>query len=247
MRLIAAFLAMLPGLADAAACITRSGPQTTPLIELYTSEGCSSCPPADRWLSRFVAGGTQRAIPLAFHVTYWDYIGWRDPFADERHTQRQRNVASAAGARYVYTPQVIVGGRDFRAWSTERALEDALAAIQRRPARASLAIQLEPGSGITGRITATVAPGVKARDLVLVGAVTQDRLASRVTAGENRGEELRHDAVVRDIATGPAVEPLALRFPSRAGWDASRMSVVAFLQDRKTGEVLQALSAPACR
>ena len=110
-------------LVSAAECVTRSGPATAALVELYTSEGCSSCPPADRWLSQLKPAAEKgTVVPVAFHVTYWDYIGWRDAFADERHTARQRARAGASGARYVYTPQVVLGGRDFRGWSSGSAV-----------------------------------------------------------------------------------------------------------------------------
>jgi hypothetical protein len=81
-----------------------------PLLELYTSEGCSSCPPADRWLMDLVNGGRPiAAVPLAFHVGYWDYIGWKDRFAVPAHEARQRARVAAAGERVVYTPQVMLG------------------------------------------------------------------------------------------------------------------------------------------
>src|SRR5258706_16133613 len=96
-------------------CTVRSGPSTAALVELYTSEGCSSCPPADQWLSSF--GRARRSglvVPIAFHVSYWDYIGWKDAYADPRFGERQRERAQATGASMVYTPQVMIGGGDFR-------------------------------------------------------------------------------------------------------------------------------------
>src|SRR5882672_8121679 len=113
MRNLLFVLAMLPTALTAAECTVRSGPEANALVELYTSEGCSSCPPADRWISSFANGADKRVVPLAFHVSYWDYIGWKDTFADERYTERQRALAKAAGARSVYTPQVILAGRDY--------------------------------------------------------------------------------------------------------------------------------------
>ncbi len=110
-------LLLLSALPAAAADDTRtfsSGNDRVALVELYTSEGCSSCPPADRWLSRLAddAGLWSEFVPVAFHVDYWDYIGWKDEFADPSNTQRQRGYAAAAGARSIYTPQMVVGGRD---------------------------------------------------------------------------------------------------------------------------------------
>ena len=239
-------LAMLPAVAAAAECTARSGPQVTPLVELYTSEGCSSCPPADRWLSGLVADAAAgRVVPVAFHVNYWDHIGWKDPFASERATRRQREIQDAAGARYVYTPQVVVGGRDFRAWhgsSSPAALE----AIRRQPARATieLAVRADPAKGIEVVSRTAPAPGAKADGWVLLVAATQDGLSSRVTAGENRGERLAHDFVVRDFAVHRGMGEMTSAFKSAPGWNLARMSVAAFVQDPRTGEVIQAV---ACR
>src|SRR5436853_6095537 len=136
------------GVAAATPRVAESGAQRNALVELYTSEGCSSCPPADRWLSTqraFAAAG--KVVPVAFHVTYWDYIGWRDAYADERHTARQKDRASASGARYVYTPQVVLGGHDFPEWSASSAYERAVQKINLMPARADIEIRahLEDG------------------------------------------------------------------------------------------------------
>ena len=93
-------------------CQAISGERRTPVIELYTSEGCSSCPPADRWLSQW--GSQPEVIALAFHVDYWDRLGWPDRFASAEATARQHALAQAAGRVQVYTPQVIVDGADWR-------------------------------------------------------------------------------------------------------------------------------------
>lgn len=238
---------------SAAECVTRSGPTTAALVELYTSEGCSSCPPADRWLSGLKAlAGRATVVPLAFHVTYWDYIGWRDAFADERNTGRQRARASASGARYVYTPQVIVGGRDFPGWrggGFERAVEK----VNRMPARADLELRLVPVAAgkLLVEVTAQARTGVARDHLALVVAAVQDGLSSRVSAGENRGEQLRHDFVVREFAeiramprTGPITAKVTF---SPRGGATGVLAVTAFVQDLRTGEVLQALAAPPCR
>src|SRR5258705_3927201 len=198
MRWISIPLALLPALSMASECTIRSGPQTAALIELYTSEGCSSCPPADRWLSSL--GGPAAppgVVPIAFHVSYWDYIGWKDVFADERYTERQRALAKATGARMVYTPQVRLDGRDFPEWSDARAVSRAIAASNGTMSRAQIEITAKSAS--EGIATATLRPGVKADDLALFVAITQNRLSSRVTAGENRGEKLGRSFAARDL------------------------------------------------
>lgn len=107
MRLLLIALVSASAFAEAA-CVATSAAQAPALVELYTSEGCNSCPPADRWLSRLPRDGS--VIPLAFHVDYWDYLGWRDRFASAQFSERQRQQLSVNGSRFPYTPQVVVNG-----------------------------------------------------------------------------------------------------------------------------------------
>lgn len=252
MRFVLVIAAMLPAFPQAAECTARSGPTTAALVELYTSEGCSSCPPADRWLSKLP--GAANVIPLAFHVTYWDYIGWRDALADERHTARQRERAGASGARYVYTPQVTVGGRDFRDWHAGPAFAQAIERINNSPSRVDLEIRVRAleGGKLLAEAFATPKAGVVRAHLALAIAATQDGLSSRVTAGENRGEHLSHDHVVRAFsesrtfaANGTA--KASATFATGGDWKPEATAIAAFVQDLKTGEVLQAVSLPLCR
>ena len=254
MRSLFALLALLPGASLAVQCTVTSGPQTAALVELYTSEGCSSCPPADRWLSSFAKPGAQRVVPIAFHVSYWDYIGWKDLFADERYTERQRALAKATGARMVYTPQVMLSGRDLRDWPSARAFAAAVERVNANAARAQieLAPRASAEGAISGAAVARLLPGARKDDLALFVVVTQNGLSSRVTAGENRGEKLAHDFVVRDLVVSRDFDSAqsiraAFSFKPRAGWNPERMAVAAFVQNLRTGEVLQALSAPLCR
>jgi hypothetical protein len=249
MRFLFALSLMLPAAALSAECTARSGPHANAVVELYTSEGCSSCPPADRWLSGLgPAAASGRVVPLAFHVNYWDYIGWKDPFASARATERQRSIVSAAGGSYVYTPQVVVGGRDFRDWRGSGG-SGAIEAIQRKPAPVALelALKVDPGRGIEVESTAKAGPGLKTDQLVVLVAVTQNGLASRVTAGENRGERLAHDFVVRDFIVHRGLGRASTLFRPAPGWNTEHMSVAAFVQDPRSGEILQALSTPLCR
>ena len=222
--------------------LARQAGASVVVVELFTSQGCSSCPPADALLGELAR--RPDIVALAFHVDYWDYIGWKDPFASERTTRRQREIQAAAGARYVYTPQVVLGGRDFRGWHSGSAA--AFEAIRRTPARATieLAVKAEAGKGIEVTSRASPAAGTKPDGWVLVVAATQDGLSSRVTAGENRGERLAHDFVVRDFAVHRVPGEATSIFKAAPGWNLARMAVSAFLQDPRTGEVLQALSCP---
>jgi hypothetical protein len=248
MRTLLLVAAMLPAALHAAAdCTARSGPTTNALVELYTSEGCSSCPPAEQWLSKLARAPRAGVIPVAFHVHYWDYIGWKDLYADPRNTERQQQFAKATGARSVYTPQVVLGGNDFRAWSSERSFEDAVKSVNARKAPATVEItprRLADGS-IEGRVSSVTADK---SHLTLVVALTQDGIVSKPNAGENKGETLAQNFVVRDVAEFRGTGTIAgsFLFKPRANWNPDRMSVVAYLQDPRTGRVLQALSAPAC-
>src|SRR5258706_14099202 len=99
-------------------CKATSPQTTTALVELYTSEGCDSCPPADRWLSSLGPKGfaPDRVVPIALHVDYWDYIGWKDPYARHAHSARQRKMAKLARAAIEYTPRGLLEGQDFCLW-----------------------------------------------------------------------------------------------------------------------------------
>jgi hypothetical protein len=251
MRLLAAIVIMLAIPAGAAECVAVSASHSVPLVELFTSEGCSSCPPADRWLAALGAAARGRVVPLAFHVGYWDDLGWKDPYADARFTERQRQYARLAGARGVYTPEVVMAGRELRDWYREASVEERIAQIQGTPARAAIEIRsrARPGGGVIAVVSARAS--VPARDLALVTVAAQDGLASQVSAGENRGAHLRHDFVARDLVTrafatrdgGGEASALA-EFPLRSA--GARMSLVAFVQDLRTGEVLQSLATPFC-
>jgi len=245
---------VLAGLAAApvhgAACSARSGAQTTPLVELYTSEGCSSCPPADKWLSstfaKDTAGGA--GIALAFHVDYWDRLGWKDRFATPAYTERQYEGMRANRARFVYTPQVLVQGRDFPQWQ-ERRGSAALAAFGAKPARAEITLEALPERGsIAVKAVARVPSVADRKGAILYVALADDGLASDVKAGENAGARLAHDHVVRLFRAGPAPDAngdvkwsLTLPLPAESG---SASTLVAFVQNPGAGEVLQALALP---
>ena len=232
--------------ATAQTCSKQSPSHTVALLELYTSEGCSSCPPADRTVSALQkAANADLVVPLALHVDYWDYIGWTDRFANPDFTQRQRWLADVTGSRAVYTPEMFVGGQELRNWSD--ALGADIAGINRQPARASIGIRL--GTLAAGKLPVQVdtkaAPGAK-----LYIALYENGLSSNVKAGENNGVVLRHDYVVRDwigplaLATdGSSVSTRALSVPPSSV--AKQLGVAAFVQD-KAGAVLQALALPLC-
>jgi hypothetical protein len=179
--LLAAIAAPVAAQNTAATCSARSAAQPPAIVELYTSEGCSSCPPADRWLSTLK--GRSDVLALAFHVNYWDRLGWPDRFATAATTERQHQLQRASGAAYVYTPQVVHNGRDLRGWS---------GAALPRPAASDVQVALErDGASVRASIAAPAS-----RALAGYWAVLEDGHTSRVKAGENSGETLAHDNVV---------------------------------------------------
>lgn len=235
------------------ACQRSSPPHTVALLELYTSEGCSSCPPADRWLSTLAERyGPERVVPLSLHVDYWDYIGWQDPFAQAQFGERQRRLA---GGATIYTPEVFVGLRELRAWSDAPAFERRLREINRQPARADIRLGMRPGAGDTLEAEAlfTINAGERERaGLQGVLVLYEDRLVSRVRHGENRGVMLAHDHVVRywsppfPLQAGGTPQTLHRTLPIGAGWERTKLGLAALVQDVRTGEVLQVVALPAC-
>jgi len=188
MRVLAALIAVLlaPGaLADP--WRVDSGEARTVLVELFTSEGCSSCPPAEAWLNRFADHPAlwRTYVPVARHVGYWDYLGWRDPYAHPDHAQSQHNYARTGALSSVYTPAFVVNGRGWRPGFG--------GAVPQPPAEAAGRLVLDV-DGDTFR-AAFDPPSGTATTLRLHLAVLGMGLVSEIRAGENRGRELRHEFV----------------------------------------------------
>ncbi len=192
MKTLALTLAALVQAAHAAGtvCQARSGASPPLVVELYTSEGCSSCPPADRWLSTLK--GRSDVLPLAFHVTYWDRLGWPDRFALAEATARQYQLARASGQNNVYTPQVIAAGQDWRNWPRLPAAA---------PAGGPQVTLVREGERVSVQVAAAASGPLQ---LAGYWAVLEDGHQSAVRAGENAGETLRHDHVVRLYRPVPA-------------------------------------------
>lgn len=246
------FAAMLvAGPARGGECRLDSLAHRVTVVELYTSEGCSSCPPADRWLSGLPGEGVlpDSAILLAYHVDYWNALGWPDRFSRPQYSERQRVLAARSGASFVYTPQVLVDGRDFRVGRSTRTLRARLAEINREPARAQISADVRRSPGelrIRGSAGLT---GAAAGAQVWI-AVYESGLSTQVRAGENAGARLNHDFVVRELS-GPFVPDATGRigFDHRvkfaADWSLERVGVAVFAEDAATGEVLGAAARPA--
>jgi len=229
------------------ACSVKSGVRTAALVELYTSEGCSSCPPADRALNALPGGAL--VVPLALHVTYWDHIGWRDPFGQERFDLRQRQLLDSQRRRVAYTPQFFVGGRELRGWSAN--LAGTIRAVNERTAPVTITLATAPSSrGIVLDAAVQPAAGAGHSAGALYVAVTESGLDSQVARGENGGATLHHDAAAR-LLLGPVAlvngkAHLRQDAALPPGWRRARLQAVAFVQEQDGPAILQALGAGVC-
>ncbi len=221
-------------------CSAKSAATLTPVIELYTSEGCSSCPPADAWLSTFKAAHKEgKVVAQAFHVNYWDYIGWKDRFAASAYTQRQRELSARTRLNSIYTPQIAKNG------ITVRDTDNAAALIApKESAQASITLkQLE-----ANRFEAMIEPTQAIGPWTAYFTVTEHDHLSKVTAGENKGETLINDFVVRQyVPLGQFSGAQTLKFSSLAPTVTSGKThprqINLVITDAKTGRTMQALSA----
>jgi hypothetical protein len=176
---------LLAGHAGAGTLALDSGAAQVTLLELYTSQGCSSCPPAERWLNEYVDNEDlwTRTVPVAFHVDYWDYIGWKDVFATPAHGERQRDYARTGRARTVYTPGLFVNGREWRGWTFRLKPR----ASGRQPGNLAVTIT---DDRLEAKYPAAAAP------LELHIALLGFGIDTRIERGENRNSTLRQEFVV---------------------------------------------------
>jgi hypothetical protein len=227
------------------------GPAPVPvLVELFTSEGCSSCPPADVLLSRLAKESVPGAqvIPLGLHVDYWDELGWKDPASMHAATDRQSNYARALGiGDRIYTPQVVVDGRAEMIGTDVAAIQRAITKALKQP-RASLTLAVDvDGDALNARATVTGLPAEAAKESVdAVLAVTEDDLTNVVKRGENSGRTLHHDAVVRTLVPMGSIHAdrdVTERATLKPEWRRDRLHAVVFLQARKSQRIWGAATA----
>ncbi len=171
----------------------QSGPKQVALLELYSSEGCSSCPPAEKWVNRLKQdpGLWKEFVPVVFHVDYWDYIGWKDPHASPLYSQRQRQYAQSWRANSVYTPGMVFNGREYLKWRTNRDLPDTELTIGE--------LFVNKLSSCEFKISFKPINQIKNSYRVL-GTLLGCDLTSNVIRGENRGRELHHEFIVLTLA-----------------------------------------------
>lgn len=229
---------------------------TPVVVELFTSEGCSSCPPADQLLSKI--GATQpingaRVIPLSFHVDYWDRLGWRDPFSSKEATARQYAYAEVTRSDRVYTPQMVVNGTESfignNAHKARTSISSAAAQSPRFDIEISdILIATDPEGVLTlrsnVRLDSQTVSNTPQRVMV---AVTENDLDVDIPRGENRGLTLHHDHVVRAIRQESTFDPttwdtmeLEIAIPMQTDWKVENLSLVVFVQDPVSAQILGA-------
>ena len=237
---------------DAPAAPTAADSASTPvLVELFTSEGCSSCPPADALLSRL--GRTQPVrgadiIALEEHVDYWDRLGWKDPFSSEAATARQGEYGEAFGGNQVYTPQMIVDGRAEFVGSSDT---DALRAIRvaRQAPKPGIQLSWETGDSLAIHVDPLVnASAGDGAQLFLF--VAENMLHSDVKRGENAGRALEHNGVVRQLLPLGKIDAAPADFSSTVAvhpareWNRANLRAVVFVQERRGRHVLAVAAIP---
>jgi hypothetical protein len=233
--------------AEFLACQASSGRFITPVVELYTSEGCSSCPPADAWMSQQARRSDIKANYLAFHVDYWDDIGWPDRFANHAYTQRQYARVQKKGSTQVYTPQVMIGEQTGVSWSWPNRSEAFIKQANSELALATIALQAN-GVGAEWKAKVALSSLIALPNTQWYLAVYQDGLSSQVRAGENQGKLLKHDRVVRQWL-GPyrmngtaTTKDFNIALSSAAA--VGQTGLLAVLENSSNGQVLQSLRLP---
>ncbi len=233
---------------DDPALFGTSAETVTPVVELYTSEGCSSCPPADRFLARIgnMSGNALRLVPLAFHVDYWNRLGWPDPYSRAQFTERQRMVARRNAQRSIYTPELVVDGREVRNggqvfdWVTESNREQARVHITfhvNQPQQESLTADLAIRNELDGT---AAADGYV--------AIYENGIVRHIGGGENAGKTLNHEYVVRYWSSPfpvPARERTmrTVSLPLEQGWERRNLGMAIIVVDPQSGVTLQSVNA----
>lgn len=231
-------------LADTPRPLTAVSPANrVALLELYTSEGCSSCPPADRFMSRLKLAdiSEHKVIPLSFHVTYWDYIGWKDRYSHPRYDDRQRMQAKLNNSAMVYTPQFIMNGKDFRRHGS---FDNEIVRINSTVAEYRLELSASVKKGAID-VELDTRPLTADSDKAVAYIVLYEHgLSSEVTDGENEGKLLHHDYVVRELKGPYPIEQNQSALKASFVHDDYKIEnsgIVAFVQKPQSSEILQAV------
>ena len=206
------------------------------VVELFTSQGCSSCPPADVHLAKLVEKAEKEGVaiyPLSFHVDYWNYLGWKDPYSTEAYSERQYAYARGLGER-VYTPQMIINGKDVFVGSDQHKGELYLKKALNMPSTHALSLGISSANKGSVKIDYTIEG--KLNQYVLNLAVVQDGISDIVSRGENRGRTLKHSHVVQKFKTlslEKAAGTTQLEIPE----NISNASIIAYVQHKENFQI----------
>lgn len=220
----------------------RAASEDTPvLLELFTSEGCSSCPPADELLSR-IGALTPGVIPLAYHVDYWDSLGWSDPFSSSQWTMRQVEYVRAMQLSGSYTPQIVINGRWQCVGSDPNLLTRAIATARATPPPGVVTVRAMPPAAGAHKLYVSVSAHIVRtagdKSLIVVVAIYENGLMAKIDGGENSGHRIRYDYTVRKIIPAFELRPAAgsaleneLSIDLDPSWKLDHLGVAAFIQD----------------
>ncbi len=240
-------IGMIAAVAQANQSLVVSSTETiTPVVELYTSEGCSSCPPADRFLAQLGThiGPDFRAVPLAFHVDYWNRLGWPDPYSKKQFTERQRWVAHRNRQASIYTPELVVSGQETRNGAQ---IYDRIRKHNATVANVNIHLQVDRSmpDRLQAEITFDNASGSPADGYI---AIYENGIIREIGGGENRGATLYHEFLVRYWSQPSMIDIGQSRTRAvidiESDWDVSNLGLAVVASDPKTGMTLQAVSTP---
>ena len=231
--------------AQAAESLTvKSKSLKTAVVELYTSEGCSSCPPADQWLEALIDSESDDldVLALAFHVDYWDYIGWKDRFASPKYTSRQRQLGANNKQNNIYTPEFFVGGKETR--GTRSILNDIYQANE-MPSEVDLKLTISKNGNSLQLELESDSDKLDLDGLHHRYFVYEKNLASNVTRGENSGETLKHQHVVRHMSPARKLNaPNTYLVSIDPDWKLDDIGVAALVTTPGNLSYLQAVYTP---
>jgi len=252
---LAAVLSLTAGMVARGADPPAEADVRTPiLVELFTSEGCSSCPPADRFLEALDRQPVPKVqmIVLSEHVDYWNHIGWKDPYSAHSYSERQDGYGRRFGLDSVYTPQMVVDGATQFVGSDPSLAEKAFAkaaTVSKMPVHLSL-LSSGPSAGLRAHLdTGTLTPSFSARDAEVYIAVALNHAESQVSGGENTGHKLTHVSVVRSLTKVGVVKrgqelSQDVQLKLDPALDTRNLRLIAFVQEPKQGRILGATMVP---
>ncbi|HEV8237767.1 MAG TPA: DUF1223 domain-containing protein [Thermoanaerobaculia bacterium] len=236
------------GVAIVSVSALAAGARAAVLVELFTAQGCSTCPPADRLLSAMGSDPdlSKQVVPLAFHVDYWNTTSWHDRFSDAAWTKRQNDYVIDAGGTQVYTPQLVIAGGKQCIGSDVNCIKGGVEAAAAQPQGAVSIVPTTRGDQVDVAVTAQLPAGQRALDVMV--ALYESNLDTEVSGGENAHKTLHDDYVVRHLqrafklsGAGEKKDSVTLRLDK--DWKRGNLGVAVFLQDPKSHQVYGAASA----